>query len=88
MNPKHLDSALRVKEGACTTPEEILALAKEERNTPIDIELDQISGGGFCDVSTCPIYGSESIVEGDFPTFMCLHCNGRSILEAGSSLIT
>ena len=45
MNLKYLDSALRAKVTASTTPDEILAFVKEEWTTLSDIELGQISGG-------------------------------------------
>ena len=78
MDPKNLDSALRSKAEACTTPEEILALAKEEGYTLTDDELDQISGGGFWsegpDGPTCPHCGSDSTWKIDDSIFKCLDC--------------
>ena len=74
MDPKNLDPALRAKVEACTTPEEILALAKEEGYTLTDDELEQISGGGFWDGPTCPSCGSEHLALIDDYVFKCLDC--------------
>ena len=74
MDPKNLDPALRAKISDCTSPEEILALAKEEGYALTDDDLDQISGGGFWDAPTCPSCGSENIVLIDDYVFKCYDC--------------
>ena len=75
MDPKSIDPALRAKFDACTTPEEILALAKEEGYTLTNDDLEQISGGGFWsdEEIKCPKCGSKSFVHGN-PYNTCLSC--------------
>ena len=73
MDPKSLDSELRAKVKACGTPEEILALAKEEGYALTDDDLDQISGGLWSDDPKCPRCGSKSFAYGD-PYKTCLSC--------------
>ena len=46
MNFEDLSSELKEKAKACKTPEDILALAKEEGYTLSEEELDGIAGGG------------------------------------------
>lgn len=46
MNSNELTPELREKVKACTTPEEIIALAKAEGYELSDEELSAISGGG------------------------------------------
>jgi predicted ribosomally synthesized peptide with nif11-like leader len=75
MDLKSLDPELRAKVKACGTPEEILALAKEEGYTLTDGELEQISGGGLWtnDEPKCPKCGSKDFVWGN-PYNTCLNC--------------
>ena len=75
MELKNLDPALRAKAKACSTPEEILALAKEEGYTLTDEDLVQISGGGLWtnDEPKCPKCGSKNFVWGN-PYNTCLNC--------------
>ncbi len=74
MDPKSIDPALRAKVEACGTPEEILALAKEEGYILTDDDLDQISGGGlWSDDPKCPRCGSKNFAYGD-PYKTCLSC--------------
>ena len=49
MNFEDLTPELQEKANACSTPEEMLALAKVEGYELSDAELEQISGGGFWD---------------------------------------
>ena len=81
MDPKNLDPALRAKVNACTTPEEVLALAKEEGYTLTDDDLDQISGGFWSEGSDgpiCPYCGSGNLTESvDFPLYKCLDCGQK-----------
>ena len=53
MDFENLDIApeLREKAKACTSPEELLALAKEEDYDLTDEELEAVSGGGWCCVT-------------------------------------
>ena len=75
MDLKSLDPELRAKVEACSTPEEVLALAEEEGYTLTDEELDQISGGGLWtnDEPKCPKCGSKNFVWGN-PYNTCLNC--------------
>ena len=75
MDLKSLDPELRAKVKACSTPEEILALAKEEGYALTDEELAQISGGGLWtnEEPKCPKCGSKSFVWGN-PYNTCLNC--------------
>ena len=77
MNPKNLDPELRAKVDACATPEEIVALAKEEGYALTDDEIDQISGGGVWnedyDGPTCPRCGADG-AWGNGSTYKCPAC--------------
>lgn len=44
------------KAKACKTPEDILALAKEEGYELSEEELQAISGGGMWDIKRCPAF--------------------------------
>ena len=59
MSFEELSPELRVKVKACKTPEEILALAKEEGHSLSDEELEAISAGGE---DWCKRYGKCSEV--------------------------
>ena len=50
MKFEDLTPEMQEKAKACKTPDEILALAKEEGYELSDAELDQVSGGDFWDV--------------------------------------
>lgn len=52
MNSEDLTLELQEKVAACSTPEELLALARTEGYELSDAELEQISGGNFNDA--CP----------------------------------
>lgn len=75
MDLKGLDPELRAKVEACSTPEEVLALAEEEGYTLTDEELEQTSGGGLWtnDEPKCPKCGSKNFVWGN-PYNTCLNC--------------
>jgi len=75
MDFKSLDPELKAKVKACSTPEEILVLAKEEGYTLTDEDLVQISGGGLWtnDEPKCPKCGSKNFVWGN-PYNTCLNC--------------
>ena len=53
MEYSDLTEEQKAKAQACKTPEDILALAKEEGYELTDAELDAVSGGWF----TCGEYG-------------------------------
>lgn len=79
MDPKDLDPELRAKGMACTTPEEILALAEAEGYPLTDEDLDKISGGSIWDSPSCPNCGSDRVEygqRGQFSTkyYHCLAC--------------
>ncbi len=75
MDLKSLDPELRAKVKACSTPEEVFALAEEEGYTLTDEELAQISGGGLWtnEEPKCPKCGSKNFVWGN-PYNTCLNC--------------
>ena len=60
MEFKNLSPELRDKARECKTPEEILALAKEEGYELSDEELQAVSGGieWTCSDDTCPGFNS------------------------------
>lgn len=69
MNFEDLSDELKAKAKACNTPEELLALAKQEGYELSDDELDAVSGGhGW---TTKEING-EAVHRGDCEK---LHCN-------------
>ena len=62
MDINELSEELKAKARACTTPEELLALAKEEGVELSDADLESVSGGAhwLCDGYSCicsPHYG-------------------------------
>ena len=57
MDFNELSDELKAKAIECKTPEDMLALAKEEGYELADEELDAVSGGGFWSCDDC---GSDS----------------------------
>ena len=61
-----------------STPEDLLAYAKEEGHELTDEELDQISGGSWFGVDSielkCPSCGSLNISPQGMHSFKCLGC--------------
>ena len=62
MNFEDLAPELQEKARACKTPEDVLALAKENGYELSDAEIEHVSGGGWTcsslcgDFDTCPGY--------------------------------
>ena len=54
-----LSDEMMAKVKACTSPEELLALAREEGYELSDEELEGISGGGWCEVCRSDYPGDE-----------------------------
>lgn len=61
MNFEDLTAELQEKAKACETPEDVIALAKEQGYELNDDELDSVSGGEFwgcpendCEAAWCP----------------------------------
>ena len=50
MNHEDLTPEMMEKAKACKTPEELLALASQERYELTDEQLEQVAGGDFWDV--------------------------------------
>ena len=64
MDLENMSSGLRGKMEACETPEEMLALAKEEGLELSDGELEAIAGGSWSPkdaLPQCPVCGSYAI---------------------------
>lgn len=83
MDFKDLDPELRAKGMACSTPEEIMNLAKTEGYLLTDDDLDKISGGSLWDdlweIPSCPSCGSDRVEygqRGEYSTkyYHCLDC--------------
>ena len=74
MEFENLTDEQQAKAAACKSPEELLALAREEGMELSDEDLAKISGGGGSKRS-CPSCGSEHIVWDDFLSmFICRDC--------------
>ena len=61
----------------CKTPEEALALAKEEGIELTEEQLEAVSGGACVEKPICPICHSERVVfedKSDHDEFECLNC--------------
>ena len=52
MNYSELTDEQKAKASACKTPEELMALAKEEGYELTDEELEAVSGGGWGECET------------------------------------
>ncbi len=72
---------------ACRTPEELLALAKEEGVELTDDQLDQISGGDawgsiYAHLLDCAYCGNDVMEfyewDGDRRFYRCPRCGGRT----------
>jgi hypothetical protein len=72
---------------ACRTPEELLALAKEEGVELTDDQLDQISGGDawgsiYAHLLDCAYCGNDAMEfyewDGDRRFYRCPRCGGRT----------
>ena len=74
MEFKDLSPELQAKVQACETPEELLALAKEEGRELTEEELQMVAGGGkniWGLDSKCPYCGSDDTTN----TGNGMHCN-------------
>ena len=64
----------KAKVAACKTPEEVLALAREEGVELSDQQLEQVSGGWGSRL-TCPNCGDDDVVwDGQLSVFICRSC--------------
>lgn len=82
MELKDLTPEQRASFEACSTPEEILALAKKEGFELSEDQLEQFSGGGFWDSSLkCPKCGSTDFGSDHTGTadmvYVCKKCGCR-----------
>lgn len=69
MDYKDLTDEQRARVEACSSPEELLALAKAEGYELTDEELEMVSGG-WGDTLTCPQCGSENL---SYDSFLSMH---------------
>ncbi len=58
----------------CKSPEEILALAKEEGVELTGEQLEAVSGGGLCKSNKCPNCGSKNMKQKWSHHYYCLDC--------------
>ena len=72
---------------ACNTPEDILALAREEGYELTDEQLASVAGGGFwgddVPVITCPACGKEFENPSHATTMSCPHCGAYLVPSYG-----
>ena len=83
MNFEDLSPELQAKVEACTTPEELMKLAKAEGLEIPDEQLQEIAGGSWGGSETpakCPQCGSANInisIEGRTRVFICRECKHK-----------
>ena len=87
MSLQHVTPELKAKALACETPEEMLALAKEEGYELSDEQLDSIAGGMNWDGSqdyyyvTCAACKSKVSWKVEDPTPVnCPYCNAKLLI--------
>ena len=76
MNFENMSPEQREKTLACSTPEEMLELAKAEGYELADEELEQISGGGiWSEGKKCPRCGGDTWRRPSDRMLICLKCD-------------
>lgn len=75
MLPEHLTPEQQEKLQKAQSPEDILALAREEGYELDDGELENIAGGaGWGGNPSCPECGGSSVWDGQLSVFICRSC--------------
>ena len=76
MDYQDLTDEQKAKMAACETPDEMLALAREEGIELTDEQLEQVEGGwGGGSQRTCPFCGSDDVMrDGDLMLYTCFNC--------------